>query len=124
MDCNLRSIGAKALQKHGEEGLTLFQLSQVEAEGLWGERPIHFKEPCTIHRLQFKKGPEAVYEPVQLKMDYWQAIDVALDGGKIEGMYKDRWGEIWARHGGSNNEASFGPLLQSDTYQTQYVFLC
>jgi len=32
----VRSIGVRALAKHGADGLTLTQLAQAEKEGLWG----------------------------------------------------------------------------------------
>ena len=58
---NIRSIGAKALQKHGAAELTLSQLAQVETEGLWGGEDIGYcSESCTIHYMSSYSQPSEV----------------------------------------------------------------
>ena len=83
MNCNIRSIGARALQKHGAAELTLSQLAQVETEGLWGGDMfdiVYGSEPCSIHHIYFSQPLEVVSvikEVIQHQLSIFESALVA-----------------------------------------------
>lgn len=61
-DGNVSAIGIKAFKKYGPEGCTLWQLSQVEAAGLWSDLPEspHMVAPATV--LPFTRSVHLKFE--------------------------------------------------------------